>query len=73
MSAPRHFDVVHEFRLRYAVRRDDLKGPGAFVRLPSGSPVGVIVDLQPNDVAEVAWIGSPLYRSFHNVDCLRWA
>ncbi len=73
MTAPQHFDVVKEFRLRHAVRRNDLKGPGTFVRLPSGSPVGVIVDLQPNDVAEIAWIGSPCYRSFHAVDCLKFA
>lgn len=33
--------------------------PGAFVRLNSGSPVGVVTELDSDDRATVHWIGVP--------------
>lgn len=73
MSAPQPFDAVHEQRLRFAARTDDLKTPGSFVRLFSGGPIGVITEVMASEDVLVTWLTDPRESSILPEQCVRAA
>lgn len=39
-----------------------LKPPGSFVRLNSGGPIGIVLEIDANDLATVKWLKSGLSK-----------
>lgn len=71
MPAPQPFDAAHEQQLRFAVRNDDLKTPGSFVRMRSGGPIGVITEVMASEDVLVTWLTTQRDSSILPEACVR--
>jgi hypothetical protein len=54
---------IQEVRLIERHERCDFFVPGSFVRLNSGSPIGVVTDVSQDGTVSVTWLTNPVGRT----------